>query len=310
MTGYTYLEYETFDDGSIVRIALNRPERRNAQHRGLLVELDDAFLRAERDDVVRVVILAGNGPTFSAGHDLGSPEHIAETTPGPTEHPTYRINGGTRLAAERRMLQEHHYFQENTKRWRNLRKITVAQVQGEIFAAGLMLAWACDLIVAATDARFADPVGPRLGGAGVEYFAHPWEFGPRKAKELLLTGDAIDAEEAYRLGMVTKIFPVETLAERTLEFARRIATVPTAAALVTKEAVNQTVDAQGFQTALSAAFSLHHYLHAHWAELHGSDMPLATPEDGVPHWRTAPPVRIAGKDSVAGRDPAAVSDAG
>jgi enoyl-CoA hydratase len=117
--------------------------------------------------------------------------------------------------SERRMLQEHHYFQENTKRWRNLRKITIAQVQGETFAAGLMLAWACDLIVAAENARFADPVGPRLGGAGVEYFAHPREFGPRKSKELLLTGDAIDADEAHRLGMVTKVFPAEDLAQRT-----------------------------------------------------------------------------------------------
>jgi enoyl-CoA hydratase len=302
VTDYTYLKYETFDGGRVVRISLNRPERRNAQHRGLLVELDEAFLRAERDDVVRVVILAGVGPTFSSGHDLGSPEHQAETTPGPGEHPTYRVNGGTRLAAERRMLQEHHYFFENTKRWRNLRKITIAQVHGEIFAAGLMLAWACDLIVAAENARFADPVGPRLGGAGVEYFAHPWEFGPRKAKELLLTGDAIDADEAHRLGMVSKVFPVGDLARRTLEFAERIARVPSVASLFVKESVNQSVDAQGFQTALSAVFSLHHVLHAHWAELHGSDWPLATEEDGIPDWRTAPPVALAVKNTVGGQE--------
>lgn len=300
MSDYRYLRCERLDDGRIVRIVLDRPGSRNAQNRGLLVELDEAFVRAERDDEVRVVILAGAGRTFSSGHDLGTSEQLAEMTPGPDQHPSYQVNGGTRLAAERRMLQEHHYFQENTKRWRNLRKVTIAEVQGEIFSAGLMLAWACDLIVAADDARFADPVGPRLGGSGVEYFAHPWEFGPRKAKELLLTGDAIDADEAYRLGMVSKVFPLAELPQRTLEFARRIAQVPTVASVVTKDVVNQTVDAQGFQTALANAFSIHQMLHAHWAELHGSDWPLATEEDGVPDWRTAPPVALAAKDAVGG----------
>ena len=106
------------------------------------------------------------------------------------------------------MRQEWHYYFENTRRWRNLRKITVAQVQGNVLAAGLMLMWCCDLIVAADDTIFADVVGTRLGMCGLEYFAHPWEFGPRKAKELLLTGDSIDADDAYRLGMVSKVFPL------------------------------------------------------------------------------------------------------
>src|SRR5215470_5845910 len=221
MSDYKYVTYEELDDGVIARIMLNRPESRNAQNRGMLVELHDAFLRAEADDTVRVVILGGTGPIFSSGHDLGSKEAIAERTPGPDQHPTARINGATRKGAESLMLQEWHYFFENTKRWRNLRKITIAQVQGTVYAAGLMLMWACDLIVAAENARFADVVGTRLGMCGVEYFAHPWEFGPRKTKELMLTGDAIDVDEAHRLGMVSKIFPVDELSERTLEFARR-----------------------------------------------------------------------------------------
>ena len=95
-----------------------------------------------------------------------------------------------------------------------------------------MLMWACDLIVAAEGTIFADVVGTRLGMCGVEYFAHPWEFGARKTKELMLTGDSIDADEAYRLGMVSKIFPGDELGERTLEFARRIAKIPTMAALL------------------------------------------------------------------------------
>ena len=100
---------------------------------------------------------------------------------------------------------------------------------------------------------------------GVEYFAHPWEFGPRKAKELLLTGDAIDAEEAHRLGMVCKIFPRDQLDERTLDFARRIAQLPTMTSLLIKESVNQSVDNMGFYNALQACFTLHQLNHSHWA---------------------------------------------
>jgi enoyl-CoA hydratase len=159
-----------------------------------------------------------NGRETGQWHEA---ESVKEREPGPDQHASFKVNGGTRLGAENRMLQEWHYFFENTRRWRNLRKITVAQVQGPVFAAGLMLMWACDLIVAADNASFADVVGTRLGMCGVEYFAHPWEFGTRRAKELLLTGDSLDVHEAYRLGMVSKVFPAEGLAEQTVAFARR-----------------------------------------------------------------------------------------
>jgi enoyl-CoA hydratase len=218
-----YITYESLDEGRIARVTLNRVEARNAQNRGLLVELGEAFDQAEADDQVRVVILAGAGPMFSSGHDMGSKDAIAERTPGPDQHPSFAVNGGTRVGAEKRMLQEWHYFFQNTLRWRNLRKITIAQVHGSVYAAGLMLMWCCDLIVAADNATFADVVGTRLGMCGLEYFAHPWEFGPRKAKELLLTGDSLGVEEAHTLGMVSKIFPADELAERTLAFAERVA---------------------------------------------------------------------------------------
>lgn len=289
MAEYKYVTYETFNDGTIARIMLNRLKTRNAQNRGLLVELDDAFMKAEADDQVRVVILGGVGPLFSSGHDLGSEEAVAERTPGPDQHPTLQINGGTRVGAENRMLQEWHYFFNNTRRWRDLRKITIAQVQGTTFAAGLMLIWACDLIVGADDAKFADVVGARLGMCGVEYFGHPWEFGPRRAKELLLTGDSIDVQEAHQLGMVSKIFPREELEDRTLEYAARIAKLPTMAALLIKESVNQTVDNMGFYNALNACFTLHQLNHSHWAEIHDG-YPAGLPEDGTPDWRSAPKV--------------------
>lgn len=304
MTEYKYVTYEELEGGQVVRILLNRPDTRNAQNRGLLVDLDDAFGRAEEDDRVRVVILGGVGPLFSSGHDMGSKEAMAERRPGPDQHRTATINGATREGTEARMLQEWHYYFQNTMRWRNLRKITVAQVQGTVYSAGLMLMWACDLIVAADDVYFADVVGTRLGMCGMEYFGHPWEFGPRRTKELMLTGDAIDVEEAHRLGMVSKIFPVAELTEQTLAYARRIANVPTMTALMIKESVNQTVDNMGFYNSLQACFNLHQLNHSHWAEIHDSKYPVAEPDDGVPNWKNAPPVRLAVKDAVEGPVPA------
>ena len=295
---YQFLLYESIDDGRIVRIMLNRPEARNAQNRGMLVELNEAFLRAEADDEVRVVILGGSGKMFSSGHDLGSKASREENTPGPTMHPTRLVNGGTRKGAEALMLQEWHYFFENTRRWRNLRKITIGQAHGDVYAAALMLLWACDLIVAADDTTFADVVGSRLGMCGVEYFGHPWEFGPRKAKELLLTGDSIDADEAHALGMVSKVFPADDLADRTLDFARRIAAQPTMSSLLIKEAVNQTQDNMGFYNALNACFTLHELNHSHWAQVHDNGWPVALEEDGIPNWKEAPPIVPAVKDQV------------
>jgi enoyl-CoA hydratase len=297
---YRYVTYETLDDGTIARIMLNRPDTRNAQHRSMLVELDDAFLRAEADDTVRVVIFGGNGTMFSSGHDTGTKEMWEEAMPGPNQHPTRRINGGTRQGPESLMLQEWHYFFQNTLRWRNLRKITIAQVHGGVYAAGLMLMWACDLIVAAEGTVFSDVVGTRLGMCGVEYFAHPWEFGPRKTKELMLTGDAIDAEEAYRLGMVSKIFPADELADRTLDFARRIAQIPTMAALLIKESVNQTQDNMGFHNALNACFTMHELNHAHWMVVHDDGAAVAKLGEDVPDWRGTK-LKLAERDTVEAR---------
>ncbi|MEZ0340600.1 enoyl-CoA hydratase [Mycobacterium sp. pV006] len=288
--------YETLDDGRIARIWLNRPDAQNAQSRTLLVQLDEAFGRAEADDEVRVVILAARGKNFSAGHDLGSEAAMAERSPGPDQHPTFLCNGATREAiAEQTYLQEWHYFFENTCRWRDLRKITIAQVQGNAISAALMLIWACDLIVAADDARFSDVVAVRMGMPGVEYYAHPWEFGPRKAKELLLTGDCIDADEAHRLGMVSKVFARDELEDKTLEFARRIAERPTMAALLVKDSVNAASDAMGFTEALRHAFHIHELGHAHWAAFNENRYPIGLPPN-VPDWRTLGAPKLARHD--------------
>jgi enoyl-CoA hydratase len=291
---YDFITYETLDEGRLARIMLNRPEARNAQNRGMLVELNEAFLRAEADDDVRVVIFGGAGPMFTSGHDLGSKVSMEEYA----THPSWKVDGGTRSGAERLMLQEWHHYFDNTRRWRNLRKITIAQVHGPVYAAGLMLMWACDLIVAAEGTVFADVVGTRLGMCGVEYFAHPWELGPRRAKELLLTGDSLSVDEAHQIGMVSKVFPEDELAERTVELARRIAEQPTMSALLIKEAVNQSVDNMGFYNALNACFTLHELNHSHWAQVHDDGFPVAKEEDGIPNWKSAPPIVPRVKDQV------------
>lgn len=285
MNEYKYITSERLDDGTIARVMLNRPDKRNAQNRQLLIELNDALLAAEADDKVRVVILGGHGETFSSGHDMGSTEALKEIAPGPEQHPTWKGYGGTRDGAERRTTQEWHFYFANTLRWRNLRKITIAQVQGNAISAGLMLVWACDLIVASDDAKFSDVVAVRMGMPGVEYYAHPWEFGARKAKELLLTGDSIDADEAHRLGMVSKVFPRDELEDKTLQFARRIAERPTMAALLVKDSVNAAADAMGFTEALRHAFHIHELGHAHWAAHNENRYPVGLPPN-VPDWRT------------------------
>jgi enoyl-CoA hydratase len=98
--------------------------------------------------------------------------------------------------------------------------------------------------------------------------------------------------------MVSKIFPREELPEKTVEFAKRIAALPTVTSLLIKESVNQTLDNMGFYNALQACFSLHQINHAHWAEVHEDRFPAAKPEDGIASWKDAPKVVRAEPDKV------------
>jgi enoyl-CoA hydratase len=132
-----------------------------------------------------------------------------------------------------------------------------------------MLAFVCDLIVAADDAFFADPV-VRMGIPGVEYFAHPWVLGPRAAKEILYTGDRFSAQRAYEWGMVNRVVPRVELEAETFAVAERIAAMPGFGLALTKRAVNQCEDAMGMRNGMDSVFGLHHFAHAHNAEV-GAD---------------------------------------
>jgi enoyl-CoA hydratase len=157
--------------------------------------------------------------------------------------------------------EEEVYFQM-CWRWRNIPKPLIAAAQGKTIAGGLMLLWVADVIVAADDALFSDPV-VGMGVNGVEYFAHPWEFGARKAKELLFTGDWVDAAEAHRLGMVNHVVAGDELRPFVMAMAGRMAKRPSFALKLAKESVNQTLEAQGQWTALRSAFTIQHLAHAH-----------------------------------------------
>jgi enoyl-CoA hydratase len=123
-----------------------------------------------------------------------------------------------------------------------------------------MLAAMCDLIVAADDAVFSNPV-LRMTGAGVELLVEPWEIGIRKAKEFLWTGDAIDAHEAWRLGLVNRVVARKRLAAETLALAARIALVPPVTASLVKESLNQTAALMGKEHAWRYHFMVHQFMH-------------------------------------------------
>ncbi|MFZ5718039.1 MAG: enoyl-CoA hydratase [Pseudomonadota bacterium] len=251
----------------VARIVLNRPGSRNAQDTGFLYALNAAFDRAAQAEDVKVIVLAANGPHFSSGHDLREGGTIAEQM-APFD-PVGTWCGFGCAGAEARMAREKEIYLGLSERWRNIPKPTIAQVQGKCIAGGLMLAWPCDLIVAADDAAFCDnTVG--MGVGGVEYFGHPWELGPRKAKELLFTADWLTAQEARMLGMVNHVVPAEDLWEFTLALASRIAAKPMFALKLAKEAVNAAEDAQGRSGAMNTAFALHQLAHSHNMQVHGA----------------------------------------
>ncbi len=253
--------------GRVAIVTLNRPDYRNAQNSVMTYALDAAFERAVEDPEVGVIVLAGNGKHFSAGHDIG--------TPGRDHHVRYP-NKATlwwdhvdKTGGDQRFARELEVYLGMCRRWRENPKPTIAMVQGACIAGGLMLAWVCDLIIASDDAFFSDPV-VRMGIPGVEYFAHPWVMGPRAAKEFLFTGDRFGAAQAKEWGMVNRVVPRAELETETLALAEKIATMPRFGLALTKKAVNQAEDLMGMRAGMDSVFGLHHFAHAHNAEV-GAD---------------------------------------
>ncbi|PXY20818.1 enoyl-CoA hydratase [Prauserella muralis] len=249
--------------GAVAVVTMNRPEYRNAQNSAMTYALDDAFARAVNDPDVTVIVLAGEGKHFSAGHDIGSPERDADQ---PFDRRAVLWWDHTeRDGGDRRFARESEVYLGMCRRWREIPKPMIASVQGACIAGGLMLAWVCDLIVAADDAFFADPV-VRMGIPGVEYFAHPWVLGPRAAKEVLFTGERFDVHRAREWGMVSRVVPRADLEQHTMELAETIAGMPQFGLALAKKAVNQAEDLMGLRSGMDSVFGLHHFAHAHNAE--------------------------------------------
>ena len=209
---------------------MNRPEARNAQNLQMTYDLNAAFDQAVQDDAVKVIILAGNGPHFSSGHDL---------RPGGQEYRRRGFSAGRKLGWLRRtqrprplraragnLSADHTALAQSGKAHD---RGGARQAHRRRPDAGLGLA----TIVASDDAEFCDPV-VTMGVCGVEWFVHPWELGPRKAKELLFTADVWSAEEAHRLGMVNHVVPRDELSF-VMKLAERIAAKPSFALKLTRK---------------------------------------------------------------------------
>lgn len=237
---YKYLIYEK-KSGGIVKITVNRPKVMNVISRQVYVEVNEAFTQAEKDDEARVIVVAGAGDNFGAGHDMGTEEMLKEENFNPRDR--------SPLGVLKDMDRGVYWYMHD--QWRNIPKPTIAMVQGYCIMGHWMLASACDIIVCSEDAKFTDRL-VRWGGAHDEYPTMFWDLGPRRAKELLWTGDFIDGKEAFRIGMVNRAVPLEKLEEETMKLARRVALNEPIALMLSKMSVNQAMDIMGQTAAMRA----------------------------------------------------------
>ena len=256
MSNWNHVRYDVPAE-RVARITLARAEMANAQNYLMISEVNEAFDVAARDDDIRCIVLAADGKHFSSGHDLADldPDMDDLNTIGTQCH--FDADG-----AEGYMAREAEMYVGMCWRWRNIAKPTIASVQGKVIAGGLMLVWPMDLVICSEDATFSDPV-VAFGVNGHEYFTHPYDAGARLAKEMLLTGRAITAQEALMHGMVNKVVPLAELEAATLEMAAHIAKRPMFGLTLAKQSVNNALDAMGQYTALQSAFGLHHVGHSH-----------------------------------------------
>ena len=222
--------------GAVAHVELNRSRYRNAQSYQLLDQLDAALDQAMADDSVAVVVLSGRGEHFSSGHDLGTPEHLADLE---------RRGIGDEGLGYYDQFRKYNF--DITIKWRNLPKPTIAAVHGYCIYGGWMIATAMDVVFASPDARF-------LAGL-FEYFSVPWDIHPRKAKELLFESRFISGEEAHELGLVNRVVERERLLDETLSYAARVAENDPVALRMSKLAVNKAQDLQGYSVGVEAAFA-------------------------------------------------------
>ncbi len=219
-----------------VRLVLNRPDKLNAISRELREALVDAVAAAVDDDAVRVIVIAGAGRAFCSGYDLSEGQ--------PPDAWGWRD-----------VLAED--VEATLAIWR-CPKPVIAQVHGYALAGGLELAMACDLTVAAEDARLGEPE-IRFGSAPVTLLM-PFLIGQKKTRELLMTGDLVDAVEAVRIGLVNRSVPADRLADEVDALADRLARVPPDVMAPTKLMLNRAMEVSGFVEAVAMGLDLQSFV--------------------------------------------------
>ncbi len=235
-------------DGRVARVSLNRPEKMNALSQELLFELNDALHDLEADDSARVIILRGNGRTFSAGYDL-TPAQGRGADGVVRRHQSVDERGRRLAMGIRTGMQQitdiQMYF------W-NMAKVTIAQIHGYALAGGCELAMMADLVVAAEDAQIGHP-GLRGLGVARNGAILPLVIGMRKAKELYYTGSSIPGTEAARIGMINYAWPKEELEQRTIEWADRFANMTADHLAILKVNMNRFYENMGIYSSVRSS---------------------------------------------------------
>jgi enoyl-CoA hydratase len=241
MTDFASILFECKDQ--IARITLNRPERLNALDKATLLELNRAMDLAEADDAIRVIVVSGAGRAFSSGFDLKAQ---MESRPE-----------GARVWRDILDLDFN-----TTMRFWNSPKPTIAAVHGACMAGAFEIALSCDITVAGEDAVFGEP--ELKFGAGIVTMLLPWMTGPKQAKDIIFTGeDKISAQDALRMGFISRVVAPGTHLDTALRIARGITLIDPMVVMETKKAINRTYELQGMQTSLKVALDIDHTIESH-----------------------------------------------
>lgn len=210
----------SLDDNGVLRLTMNNPKARNALSEEMMAALQEAFDLAHEDDQVRVVILAGNGPVFSAGHDVKQISARRTDADNGKEYFQYVLATCSKLMTS--IVR--------------CRKPVIAQVSGTATAAGLQLAASCDLVLASNEAKFCTP-GVNIGlFCSTPMVALSRAVSRKHAMEMLLTGDMMDAETAFRFGLVNRVVESAELEQEAQALAEQIASKSMAVVAIGKEA--------------------------------------------------------------------------
>jgi enoyl-CoA hydratase/carnithine racemase len=225
-----YENIKLIKDKWVATLTLNRPNKMNALSKELQLEMQHALDDLEADESIRAVIINGEGKAFSAGFDITGTG--ADTPPTVQE---WRANVERENATWFRI-------------WRS-RLPFIAAVHGYCLGGACELSMVCDITIASEDAQFGEP--EIQFQSGPPFTIMPWALGMKKTKELLLTGDRVDAQEAWRIGLVNRVVPNDQLMQKARELARKLSMIPPPAMHINKQNLNRGYDIRGFQSTIA-----------------------------------------------------------